>query len=82
MGLDETQRLERLIHSVEKLPSLKGIPKEHVREALMRDKKFRSGHIHMVLLKSFGQTEIQADIDPEKFRRFLDTFLDAGGKVL
>jgi 3-dehydroquinate synthase len=82
MGLEETQRLERLIHSVEKLPSLKGIPNEQVNEALMRDKKFRSGNIHMVLLKRLGQTEIRADIDPGRFRRFLKRFLEAGGRVL
>jgi 3-dehydroquinate synthase len=82
MGLKETQRLEFLIHRVENLPSLKGIPNERVWEAMKRDKKFRSGNIYMVLLRRLGQTEIHADIDPARFRRFLKRFVEVGGRVL
>jgi 3-dehydroquinate synthase len=82
LGVEETRRLVQLIQGVEKLPPLKNIAKDYVWEALMRDKKFRSGNIRMVLLPRLGQTEICSDIDPAKFRRFLEEFLAAGGSVL
>jgi 3-dehydroquinate synthase len=75
MAPDQARRLARLIHRVEILPSMRGIPLERVWKALLRDKKFRSGEIRMVMLPQLGRTTIVSDIDPRKLRAFLAGFL-------
>jgi len=81
--LDESQaeRLARLIHRVERLPSLKGISLDDLWCALYRDKKFRAGNIRMVLLPRLGETLLLAGIDPIRLKRFLGKFLSGGGQL-
>ncbi len=71
----EAGRLISLIHRVEPLPPLAGIPLKDVWNALKRDKKFRSGRIRMVLLPKLGETEVVSQIDPVRLRRYLKRFL-------
>lgn len=78
---EKAERLGRLIHAVEQLPSLKGISSDGLWNALERDKKFRSGRIQMVLLPQLGETEIRSDIDPRHLRSFLRRFLACGGLI-
>lgn len=78
---DEAKRLMNLIHRVRPLPSLKGIRFDPLWNALVRDKKFRSGDIRMVLLKRIGDAEIRSGIDPSGLRHFLRKFLASGGGI-
>jgi 3-dehydroquinate synthase len=75
----ECDRLIRLIHRVEPLPSLRGIDFDDVWEALRRDKKFRAGRIRMVLLPRLGATELHSDVNPARLKAFVKGFL-AGGQ--
>ena len=77
----EGSRLIELIHRVGRLPSLEKIPFNRLWNALLLDKKFRSGDIRMVLLSRIGETEIRTGIDSSMLRRFLRRFLSAGGNV-
>lgn len=71
----EADRLVRLIHRIEKLPSLRGISAPSVWNALRRDKKIRAGEIRMVLLTRLGQAVVCDHIDPLHLRQFLGRFL-------
>lgn len=71
----EADRLVRLLHRIEKLPSLSGISAPSVWSALRRDKKFRAGEIRMVLLTRLGQAIVRDHIDPRHLRQFLGRFL-------
>ncbi len=81
MHSEETSRLIRLIHRVGRLPSLKGITLNGLWNALVRDKKFRSGNIRMIFLRRFGEPEVHSGIDAVSLRKFLGRFL-AGDKNL
>ena len=84
LGLLQTEgagRLVRLIHRVGSLPSLRGISSGDAWKALVRDKKFRSGDVRMVLLRRLGDAEIFTRVDPALLRRFLRKFLTRGGSV-
>ncbi len=76
---DESERLIHLIHRVGPLPPLKNIRFPKLWQVMFRDKKFRAGKIHMVVLPRIGDAEICRDIDPVILRRFLKRFLDSGG---
>lgn len=73
---EEASRLIRLIHRVGSLPSLSGISLPVLWNALMLDKKFRSGNIRMILLKRLGSPEVRNRISPESLSRFLKDFLE------
>jgi 3-dehydroquinate synthase len=75
----ESGRLTSLIHEVERLPPLKGIAIRAVWHALMRDKKFQSGSIQMVLLPRLGSTTVPEYIDPLALKQYLAQFLATGG---
>jgi 3-dehydroquinate synthase len=77
----DAMRLIDLVHKVGTLPSLKGISFTRLWNALLRDKKFRSGHIRMVLLPQIGNSVIKTGIDPLMLRRFLKRFLSTGGNL-
>jgi 3-dehydroquinate synthase len=77
----DAMRLIDLVHKMGTLPSLKGISFSRLWNALLRDKKFRSGHIRMVLLLRIGDSVIETGIDPLMLRRFLKRFLSAGGNL-
>jgi 3-dehydroquinate synthase len=79
LGPEASARLIRLIHRTGRLPSLKGIAPERLWNALVRDKKFRSGDIRMVFLRRLGDAEIRTGLDPASLRRFLGKFLAGGG---
>lgn len=81
LGEDEALRLVSLIRRAGKLPSLKGIRSRQLWSALMRDKKFRSGRILMVLLNRVGDAEVKHGIDPGSLRSFLRKFLASGGSL-
>jgi 3-dehydroquinate synthase len=74
-GEGEASTIIRLIHRVERLPGLHGIEFREVWNALERDKKFRGGKIRLILLRRIGESEIRGDIDPERLRKYLRTFL-------
>ena len=76
---DECDRLIGLIRKVAPLPPLKGIRFLQLWQAIFRDKKFRSGNIHIILLPRIGDAEIRSGIDPVILRRFLRRFLDSDG---
>ena len=77
----EARRLIDLIHRVRPLPSLKGIRLNPLWNALVRDKKFRSGDIRMILLNRIGDAEIRSGMDAATIRRFLRGFLASGGNL-
>ncbi len=77
---NESKSVVRLILSVEKLPSLRGISAEKVWNALMRDKKFRAGSIRMVLLPRLGEAQVGSGVDPARLRSYLDKFLACGSR--
>ncbi|MBN2320158.1 MAG: 3-dehydroquinate synthase [Acidobacteria bacterium] len=77
----EAERLIGLIHRVRPLPSLKGIRFGPLWNALVRDKKFRSGDVRMILLRKIGDAEIRSGIDTAALRRFLREFLDSDGNI-
>jgi 3-dehydroquinate synthase len=79
LGPEAIHRLWALIHRVETLPPLRGIPVEKVWSALVRDKKVRSGKISMVLLKDLGDGIICQDVDGAHLKKYLKQFLAAGG---
>jgi 3-dehydroquinate synthase len=72
---EESARLIRLIHRVGRLPSLKGISVDDLWDSLVRDKKFRSGDIRMVLLRQLGDAETRGGIVADSLRQFLRRFL-------
>ena len=76
----EAARLIRLIRRIGPLPALKGISLANLWDAMVRDKKFRSGDIRMVLLRRPGKAEVVAGIKPEPLRRFLRGFLAEHGR--
>jgi 3-dehydroquinate synthase len=76
---EEVSRLIRLIHRVGRLPSLNGIIIGDLWDSLVRDKKFRSGDIRMVLLPRIGEAAIRGGIEPGSFRQFLRRFLAENG---
>ncbi len=76
----EAQRLAGLIHRVGALPSLRGISPAKVWRALERDKKSLGGRIRMVLLPGLGRAEVVDDLDAAHLRRFVDKFLESGGR--
>jgi len=77
MQPEASTRLNRLIHRVGRLPSLKGILFADLWKALIRDKKFRSGELRMVFLRRLGNAEILKGVDPSSLRTFLRRFLAA-----
>jgi 3-dehydroquinate synthase len=81
LSAGESGRLIRLIRRVGPLPSLKGISVEELWNALVRDKKFRSGDIRMVFLRKPGKAEIHSGVDSNSLRKFLRGFLDGGGSL-
>jgi 3-dehydroquinate synthetase len=78
MGHNETQRLIELIHRVERLPSLHGVPVARAWHALRRDKKSHDGKIRFVLLRRIGHPEIVDDVDHNLLRRFMFDFIGTG----
>ncbi len=84
MGLlhsEETARLIRLIRRVGRLPSLKGISIDGLWNAMVRDKKFRSGNIRMIFPRRLGEAEIHSGINASSLRRFLRSFLAGAGNL-
>jgi len=79
---EASERLIRLIHRVGPLPSLKGIGGGDLWNALIRDKKFRSGRTRMVFLRRLGGAEIRDDINDSSLQRFLRGFLARGGRFV
>jgi 3-dehydroquinate synthase len=82
MQSSASARLAGLIHRVGPLPSLDGISPAQLWNALVRDKKFRSGDIRMVFLKRLGNAQVYAGIDPSSLRKFLKRFLKAKGSIV
>ncbi len=79
MNSTDSTRLVRLIRSVGRLPSIKGITVEALWNSFIRDKKFRSGDIRMIFLPRLGDARIHAGIDAASLRQFLKKFLASGG---
>jgi len=78
----DSEWLVRLIRRAGRLPSLKGIRFEKIWGALVRDKKFRSGDVRMILLRRLGEAEIHTDLDPSSLREFMKRFLASGGNLV
>ncbi len=77
MSPELSEWLIRLIHSIGRLPSLRGIAPGSAWDALARDKKFSAGGIRMVFLRQPGKAEIRTGIDATSLRKFLKRFLAA-----
>jgi 3-dehydroquinate synthase len=77
----ESSRLLRLIHRIERLPSLRGIGWQEIWDALGRDKKFRGGKLKLILVPRIGAVEIRNDLDREHFKSYLKTFLRENAKA-
>jgi 3-dehydroquinate synthase len=78
---DKSARVIRLIRRVGHLPSIKGISAESLWNAMVRDKKFRSGDIRMIFLPKLGDAEVRAGIDAVSLRQFLMRFIAGGGSL-
>jgi 3-dehydroquinate synthase len=76
---EEAARLVHLVRRVGRLPSLRGISFGGLWNGLVRDKKFSSGSIRMIMLKQLGEAEVCDGIEPESFRQFLKGFLARNG---
>jgi 3-dehydroquinate synthase len=77
---EKSARLIRLIHRAGRLPSIKGISMESLWNALVHDKKFRSGDIRMIFLTKLGDAVIRAGINAVSLKKFLTEFLGEGGR--
>jgi 3-dehydroquinate synthase len=77
----ECGQLTSLILRLGGLPSIKGISLVNLWNALIRDKKFRSGDIRMIFLRRLGEAEIRTGIDGHSLRNFLKRFL-AGSELV
>jgi 3-dehydroquinate synthase len=85
LGLLQSKDSEWMAHLIQRvglLPSLKGISFGKLWRALIRDKKFRSGDIRMILLRRLGEAEIRTNIDSSSLREFLKRFMAAGGSII
>jgi 3-dehydroquinate synthase len=71
----ETELLAGLIHSIERLPALRGISPDAVWKALLLDKKSQKGKTRWVLLRRLGEAEIREDSDTETMRGLINDFL-------
>jgi 3-dehydroquinate synthase len=76
----DEKRLVRLIHRIERLPTLRGISCARAWEALRRDKKSPGGRIRMILLRRIGRSEIVDNLDPSRLRHFIADFLTTADK--
>jgi 3-dehydroquinate synthase len=74
-GDADARRLAELILRIGKLPPIKDLSFSAVWNALIRDKKFRSGDIRMVFLRRLGEAEIRSGVDSRSLRNFLKQFL-------
>jgi 3-dehydroquinate synthase len=82
LGLLSDRDAEQLTHLILRLgglPKITGVSFASLWNALIRDKKFRSGDIRMVFLRRLGEAEIRSGIDGSSLRSFLKRFL-AGSK--
>jgi 3-dehydroquinate synthase len=71
----EADRLIGLIHSVGKLPPVKGVPFDDIWNAMMLDKKFQRWGIRMILLNAPGRAAIYNGIEKDSLGGFLKRFL-------
>jgi 3-dehydroquinate synthase len=74
-GDGEAAQLTNLIIRSGGLPPIKDISFADLWNALIRDKKFRSGDIRMIFLRRLGEAEIRSGIDGLSLRNFLKRFL-------
>jgi 3-dehydroquinate synthase len=74
-GDGEAAQLTSLIIRLGGLPPIKDIFFADLWNALVRDKKFRSGDIRMIFLRRLGEAEIHSGIDGSSLRNFLKRFL-------
>jgi 3-dehydroquinate synthase len=82
MDSEDSARLDRLIRSVGRLPSIKGISVDALWESFVRDKKFRAGDIRMIFLRRLGDAKIHTGINASSLRQFLKRFLASGGNLI
>jgi 3-dehydroquinate synthase len=76
IAADEAQRIESVIASIGRLPSLKGIKSRPVVDALQHDKKVRDGTVHFVLPRSIGRVEVTGDVPLELVRETVKALID------
>ena len=55
-------RIENVVRSLGRLPSLTGMQTKDVLRALAHDKKVRDGAVHFVLPRAIGRVEITPDV--------------------
>jgi 3-dehydroquinate synthase len=78
---DEAARLAGIIRRISRLPSIGDISLNRLWNALIRDKKFQSGGIRMILLPRLGEAQIVPSIVSSGLRQFLKKFLQAKGNL-
>jgi 3-dehydroquinate synthase len=79
MRPDAAARLVQLIHRAGDLPSLRGISVGNLWRGLVRDKKFSSGSIRMIILNRLGKAEVRNGIQAKSLRQSLRDFLTRNG---
>jgi 3-dehydroquinate synthase len=65
---EEASRLVALVHQIGPLPTLGGIRLSDLWGALLRDKKFPTGGVRMILLPRLGEAQIHTGIDSYRNR--------------
>jgi 3-dehydroquinate synthase len=76
IAANEAQRIESVIASIGRLPSLKGIKSKPVIDALQHDKKVRDGKVHFVLPRTIGRVEVTGDVPLELVRETVKALID------
>src|SRR5262245_42870445 len=62
MDRAEAERVESVVDSIGRLPSLEGLKLSSIIDALQHDKKVRDGAVHFVLPREIGKVEIVRDV--------------------
>lgn len=76
MAAADAGRVESVIASVGRLPSLKGIQFKAVIDALQHDKKVRDGAVHFILPREIGKVEVTRDVPLELVRETVKALID------
>jgi 3-dehydroquinate synthase len=71
-------RIEKVVRSIGQLPSLGGLPRRKVFDALQHDKKMRDGKIHFVLARAIGSVQITPDVPFSVVSDVIRELLDEG----
>jgi 3-dehydroquinate synthase len=72
----ERHRIETLIRAIGTLPTLRGLQRDKILDAIQHDKKVRDGKIHFILPRRIGEVEITPDVPLTLVREVVQGLLD------